>query len=136
MNRVAVAIGAVFAVAAVIVALTLRGPGADEEPQLPVGFNNNAVAQGVASPVQVAELIEQVGGDIDRVQIDWDRLEPRRGNISGLPTTRSTGRIWIEDSGRCSSSPTPRSGRTEVSAPMTYPLATRRPTQSTWRTRR
>jgi hypothetical protein len=44
-----------------------------------VGFNNNAVVERSATPEQSADLLADVGADIDRVQIGWVRLEPAPG---------------------------------------------------------
>ncbi|MGI8461541.1 MAG: GH39 family glycosyl hydrolase [Solirubrobacterales bacterium] len=71
---------AVLAAAAVAGALLLRSDSEDAPPPVRFGFNNNAVAEGIASPEQTAALIASLGGRIDRVQLGWDRLEPRRGD--------------------------------------------------------
>src|SRR5256885_9585745 len=59
-------------------------PGANN-PTVEVGFNDNAVSEGLASPVQVARLIAAAGGGVDRVQIAWSSLEPARGEFDFRP---------------------------------------------------
>jgi hypothetical protein len=45
-----------------------------------VGFNNNAVWDKVATAGQAADLLAGVGADVDRVQINWEQLEPAPGS--------------------------------------------------------
>lgn len=63
-----------------VVALILV-PGSKQHRPI-VGFNDNAVTQGVATPDQTARLISAAGAHIDRVQIDWAGLEPRSGRFA------------------------------------------------------
>ena len=46
---------------------------------IPVGFNDNAVTDRVATPEGAATLLSSVGADVDRVQIGWDAIEPTPG---------------------------------------------------------
>ena len=63
----------------VLVATSEEPRSLPPEPAVDVGFNNNAVTQGVATAEQAAERLVQVGADIDRVQINWATLEPSPG---------------------------------------------------------
>ena len=63
-------------------------PHADPDPapaqppiprEMPVGFNNNAVRDGLP-PATAADLLSAVGATIDRVQINWGRFERTPGN--------------------------------------------------------
>jgi hypothetical protein len=49
-------------------------------PRVRTGFNNNAVADKVASPDQAAGLLASVNADVDRVQIRWAHIEPSPGD--------------------------------------------------------
>ena len=74
------AIAVLVAVAVLALVLFTAGDGPSDEPiPVLVGFNDNAVTQGVASPEQVADLLARVGADVDRVQINWEAIEPVRG---------------------------------------------------------
>jgi hypothetical protein len=67
---------------------TEPGPQPEPEPPIepplpkgvPIGFNNNAVDQRIATPAQAADLLATAGAKVDRVQIGWDRLERSPGN--------------------------------------------------------
>ncbi len=48
-------------------------------PRVLTGFNNNSVTQGLATPEQTAAALDTIGADVDRVQINWKRLEPTPG---------------------------------------------------------
>ena len=73
-----------MATVAVVTALLLRA--ADGPPaHVRFGFNNNAVAQGIARPDAAASMTAAVGGEIDRVHIDWATLEPRQGELNFEP---------------------------------------------------
>jgi hypothetical protein len=72
------------AAGALAVAILLGGGGGDNDPEpgpleLAVGFNNNAVTDGLATAEQSAQLVAAVGGEVDRVQISWAAIEPRPG---------------------------------------------------------
>jgi hypothetical protein len=69
---------ALVAIATVVVIAVATG-SKDRRPGVEVGFNNNAVGQGVAEPRDAARLIAGTGAEIDRVQIDWHSLEPVPG---------------------------------------------------------
>jgi outer membrane biosynthesis protein TonB len=55
-------------------------PAPPPEPTVRVGFNNNAVTQGLATPQQAAQMLSNAGAKVDRVQIDWKSLEPNQGD--------------------------------------------------------
>jgi hypothetical protein len=77
-RRMLIAI-AILALLALSVGLALtNGSGGRSHPPL-VGFNDNAVTYGVASPEQTASLLAGVGARIDRVQFGWRRAEPQPG---------------------------------------------------------
>jgi polysaccharide biosynthesis protein PslG len=76
VSRRAAWVGASLAVGGLALALSLVPK---EQESIPIGFNNNAVTQMVATPPKVARLISRVGADVDRVQIDWASLEPAPG---------------------------------------------------------
>jgi hypothetical protein len=63
--------------------VTVRCIGQPVSPPEPggvaVGFNNNSVTDGVATPAEAASLLSAVGADIDRVQINWSDIEPAPG---------------------------------------------------------
>jgi hypothetical protein len=66
-----------------VVVVVARSPEEEsQEAGLALGFNNNAVTQGYASPAEAAELLERVGATTDRVQIDWATLEPQPGEYN------------------------------------------------------
>ena len=48
-------------------------------PRVLTGFNNNSVAQGVATPDQAAAALDTIGAEVDRVQIDWRNIERTPG---------------------------------------------------------
>jgi hypothetical protein len=75
----AIGLAAVVVLVAVV-AIAVATSSDDEAPTVEVGFNNNSVAQGLSSPERAAELIAAAGGEIDRVQIDWNLLEPQPGD--------------------------------------------------------
>lgn len=75
-----VAIGGLVA-GAVLAGLLLGSPRGEPDHPTRFGFNNNAVVEGDADPRQAAELIAAGGGEIDRVQVDWSRLEPQPGQF-------------------------------------------------------
>jgi hypothetical protein len=64
--------------AAVAIALWGLGP-ASGGPRPLVGFNDNAVDQGVGTPRQDADLLARLGARIDRVQFSWQQAEPQPG---------------------------------------------------------
>lgn len=76
-GRLGVAVVAAAAIAAIAIALVAWGE--ETRPSVPAGFNNNAVTGGLAAPETAAELIAEVGAEIDRVQVDWATLEPQPG---------------------------------------------------------
>jgi polysaccharide biosynthesis protein PslG len=75
---VAILVAVVLVTGAAITAAAL-GPTSKAGPPVRTGFNNNAVAHRVATPNQAAATIAHAGAKIDRVQMQWSSLEPRRG---------------------------------------------------------
>ena len=75
--------GSLIAALAVLVALAfvLLRTNDDEVPDVAIGFSNNAVADGLASPDEAARLMAAAGGQVDRVQVDWAALEPSPGDL-------------------------------------------------------
>lgn len=63
-------------IGAALIAELSRGPSG----RPPVGFSENAVAQGVGAPQADARLMTRFGATVDRVQFDWFRAEPQPGH--------------------------------------------------------
>jgi hypothetical protein len=76
--RIGLALAVALSAAVVVIAVA-TGAKDDDRPSVVVGFNNNAVSQGLADPGRSARLVAGAGGDVDRVQIDWKLLEPEPG---------------------------------------------------------
>jgi hypothetical protein len=67
------------------VILTGCSLSSNEARKVAVGFNDNAVTEGVASPERTAQLLAGVGAKVDRVQINWGWIEPEPGRLSMAP---------------------------------------------------
>jgi len=67
------------------------------------GFNDNAVAQGVATPAQDALFAQEAGATVERVTFDWRWAEPQPGvynlsmydSIYAALTARGIRPLWV-----------------------------------------
>jgi polysaccharide biosynthesis protein PslG len=71
--------------------------------QIPFGFNDNAVAQGLVTPQQDAQLASEGGATVERVTFDWRWVEPHQGQfnfgmydrIYAAMTARGIRPLWV-----------------------------------------
>lgn len=88
IRKVLIAASIAITLLVVLVGSGCGAPDRPTDPSYEVGFNNNAVMQGVAPLSEVTARLKQVGADVDRVQISWATLEPEPGRFDFGPIDR------------------------------------------------